>query len=281
MAKKDGYFVPLMSGTANVSLKIQDIADVEIPLPPLEEQQRIVARIEELAARIEEARGLRREALEEVNGLLAIVLKDKRESMLYGNYPKAKLGDVTNVSAGGTPTREVATYWNGNLPWIKTGELLDGDIYRAEEYISDDGLNNSSAKLFPPETILIALYGQGQTRGRTGRLMITAATNQACCAILPSFSHLEPRFTQYWLRSLYSEMRESSHGGAQPNWNGQMIKNIEIALLPLPEQRRIVTYLDDLQARVDVLKQLQAETRAELDSLLPSILDKAFKGELV
>jgi type I restriction enzyme, S subunit len=269
-------------GTTNrVRLKEDRFLAAEIPLPPLEEQQRVVAHIGELAARVEKARGLRREAVEEVEVLLAAILKDKRESMLHGNYPKAKIGDVSKVSAGGTPSRDAATYWGGNIPWIKTGELLDGDIYRAEEYISQDGLNNSSAKLFPPETILIALYGQGQTRGRTGRLMITAATNQACCAILPSPSHLEPRFTQYWLRSLYLEMRERSHGGAQPNWNGQMIKNIEIALPPLSEQRRIVAYLDDLQARVDALKQLQAETQAELDSLLPSILDKAFKGELV
>lgn len=185
------------------------------------------------------------------------------------------------MTSGGTPSREVATYWNGNIPWIKTGELLDGDIFDAEEYITEEGLHSNSAKLFPPDTILIALYGQGQTRGRTGRLMIHATTNQACCAILPSPTHLEPRYTQYWLRTLYTEMREVSHGGAQPNWNGKMIKSIDMALPSLPEQRRIVAHLDDLQARVDAVKRLQAETRAELDALLPSILDRAFRGELV
>jgi len=189
------------------------------------------------------------------------------------------LGKATTVTAGGTPSREVDHYWNGDVPWVKTGELVDSDINGADEFITEAGLANSSAKLFPVDTILIALYGQGQTRGRTGRLVIEAATNQACCAILPC-DRLEPRYTQYWLRSLYYEMREQSHGGAQPNWNGKMIKQIKIALPSLAEQRRIVAYLDGLQKKVDYLKTLQKKTATELDALLPSILDKAFEGEL-
>ena len=82
------------------------------------------------------------------------------------------------------------------------------------------------------------------------------------------------------LESLYHEMREQARDGAQPKWNGQMIKAIEIALPPIIEQRHIVAYLDSLQARVDALKTLQAETQAELDALLPAMLDKVFKGEL-
>jgi type I restriction enzyme, S subunit len=167
----------------------------------------------------------------------------------------------------------------------KTGELIDGDIYDAEEYITGEGMRNSSARLFPPQTILIALYGQGQTRGRTARLMIEATTNQACCAILPTPEILDSRFTQYWQRSLYYEMREKSHGGAQPNWNGGMIKNIDIALPPLDEQRRIVAYLDGLWAKVNAMRELQSAGGEELRpfcgrTLMPSILDRAFKGEL-
>ena len=109
--------------------------------------------------------------------------------------------------------------------------------------------------------------------------MIEATTNQACCAVLPNPLCLEPRFTQYWLRSLYTQMRETSHGGAQPNWNSQMIKNIEIPLLPVPEQQYVVTYFDSLQTQVDKMKYVQAEVSAELDSLLP-LFHKAFKGEL-
>lgn len=262
------------------SLHPDDFEKTAIKLPPLDEQRRIVARIEQLAAKIEEARGLRRKAEEEANVLLEKAFKKTREEMLESSFPKNKIGNITTVTSGGTPSRTDPNYWHGDIPWIKTGELLDADIYQAEEYISSVGLENSSAKLFPIDTVLVALYGQGQTRGRTGRLMIEAATNQACCAILPQKDVLDARFVQYWIRSLYTQMRENAFGGAQPNWNGQTIKNIEIVLSPLDEQRRIVAHLDALQVRVDTLKRMQAESSAELDALLPSILDKAFRGEL-
>ncbi len=266
--------------TGYAAVRPKHLLAAEIPLPPLEEQQRIVARIEELAGRIEEARGLRRKAVEEAERVIAVALKDMRNTLLNSAYPKDKIGNIAQVSSGGTPSRGIDNYWGGSIPWIKTGELADGDICQAEEYLTLEGLENSSAKLFPPNTILIALYGQGQTRGRTGRLIIEATTNQACCAILPTPESLNSRFTQYWLRSLYFEMREIVRDGAQPNWNSQMIKNIEIVCPPLSKQEHIVTYFDDLQTKVDALKQLQSETSAELDALLPSILHKAFKGEL-
>jgi type I restriction enzyme, S subunit len=268
-------------GTTNyAAIRPADVLKYKVPLPSLEEQHQIVARIEELTTKIEEARGLRGEAVGEVEILLTLTLNNLRKKLLSSSYPKDRIGHITQVSSGGTPSRGILSYWGGNIPWIKTGELLDRDISQAEESITEEGLANSGAKLFPPNTVLVALYGQGQTRGRTGRLMIEAATNQACCAILPTPACLEPRFTQYWLRSLYLEMREIVRDGAQPNWNGQMIKNIEIALPPLSEQKRIIVYLDDLQSKIDPLKQLQSETTAELNALLPSILDKAFKGEL-
>ena len=253
---------------------------VEIPLPPLNEQRRIVAHIEALAARIAEARGLRQQAVAEAEAFWYSSLQQTRHELLMGGWEVKQIGELASVTSGGTPSREVSAYWNGEIPWIKTGELIDGDILGAEEFITEDGLNNSSTKLFPIETILIALYGQGQTRGRTGRLMIEAATNQACCAILPT-ERFDSRFLQYWIRSLYSEMREVAHGGAQPNWNSSTIKRIEIPLLPISEQHYVVADLDDLHTRVDTLKRLQTETAAELDALLPAVLDRAFRGELL
>ncbi len=268
-------------GSTNYSaIRPDHVFKYEIPLPPLPDQRRIVSRIEALAGRLAVAQSLRREANEETELLLAAQLKNIRYKLLESSYPKKKIGDIARVTSGGTPSRDNPTYWGGDIPWIKTGELVDGDIFKSEEFITKEGLKNSSAQVFPPETILIALYGQGQTRGRTGRLMIKATTNQACCAILPTPGILESRFTQYWQRSLYYEMRENSHGGAQPNWNGSMVKSIEIALLPLEEQRRLVAYLDGLQAQVSQLRLHQAETQQELDALMPSILDKMFKGEL-
>jgi type I restriction enzyme S subunit len=266
--------------TSRNRLKEGKFLAFKIPLPPLDDQRRIVARIEKLAAKIEEARGPRQTAREQSDLIFYSVAKQLRSSLLK-DAPVKRIGDITIVTSGGTPDRANPRFWiNGTIPWIKTGELQDLDVRIAEEKITEAGLLNSSAKLFPVETVLVALYGQGQTRGRTGRLTVPATTNQACAAILPQLDRFDSLYLQYWLRGLYHEMRQQDRAGAQPNWNGGMIKAIKIALPELSEQRRIVTYLDNLQAKVNALKRLQAEIAAELDALLPSILDKAFRGEL-
>jgi type I restriction enzyme S subunit len=266
--------------TSRNRLKEHKFLAFKIPLPPLDEQRRIVARIEQLAAKIQEARGLRMGAAEEAELVLYNGCRQMRER-LVSSGPVKSIGEVTKVTSGGTPDRATPQYWkDGTIPWVKTGELLDADIFSSEELISHEALRGSSAKLFPPGTVLIALYGQGQTRGRTGILRVAATTNQACAAIIPRPELFEGRYIQYWLRSLYFDMRRQERAGAQPNWNGAMIKAINVALPALSEQGRIVADLDILAGKVDALKKLQAETAAELDALLPSILDRAFRGEL-
>lgn len=250
-----------------------------IPLPPLPEQRRLVKRLDALAAKIEEAKGLRRKAVEETVLLAARSLENLRRRVLEKTKRVVPLCEVTKVTAGGTPSRDNPAFWGGTIPWIKTGELLDGDITTAEEYITDAGVSSSSAKLFPIDTVLIALYGQGQTRGRTGRLLIPSTTNQACAAILPC-ADLRPRYIQYWLQSLYREMREDNHGGAQPNWNGQMIKAIKIAVPSLEEQENIVRECDASTSNFERLSQHQENVKVELDAILPAILNRAFRGEL-
>lgn len=190
------------------------------------------------------------------------------------------MGIAFRITAGGTPSRDNPAFWNGTVPWIKTGELKDSDIEDAEEYITEAGVNGSSSKLFPEDTVLVALYGQGQTRGRTGRLRVAATTNQACCAILPAPDIASPRFVQYWLRSWYHELREQSQGGAQPNWNAGLIKALPIVLPPLHEQRQAVAKFDVLNDEITKLQRMQAKARTELDALLPAILDRAFAGAL-
>lgn len=265
--------------TGYAAVRPAHLSKATIPLPPLEEQRRIVARIETLAGKIEEAKRLRRETQAESEVFKQKQMEEVRAWLLQKHPDHVRLGDIAKVTSGGTPSRANPAYWDGEIPWIKTGELLDGDISKAEEHITELAVENSSAKLFPPDTVLVALYGQGQTRGRTGRLLISATTNQACAAILPC-KGLRPRYIQYWLRSLYREMRENSHGGAQPNWNGQMIKEILISVPSLEVQDRIITDLDGVISGLARLGNAQRETGRELNALLPAILDRAFKGEL-
>jgi len=196
-AQRDILEAAKKKGATVESIDADAFLRTPVPFPAFPEQRRIVGRIEELAAKIEQARGLRREAMQEVGAIMPKALAVMHDELLISEYPKVQLGQIAQVTSGGTPSRDIADYWGGNISWVKTGELLDGDICETEEFITQQGLDNSSAKLFPPETVLIALYGQGQTRGRTGRLMIEATTNQACCAILPVPSRLDSRFVQY------------------------------------------------------------------------------------
>ena len=102
-------------------------------------------------------------------------------------YPQVAIKELTDVVSGGTPDRKNNTYWeDGTIPWVKTTELQNNRLTEVEEYITERGLNESSAKIVPKDTVLIAMYGQGKTRGMTGFLNIAAATNQACACLLPS-----------------------------------------------------------------------------------------------
>ena len=178
-------------------------------------------------------------------------------------------------------------YWNGTIPWIKSGELLDNDLYDSEEHITHLGLKESSAKEFPKDTILVALYGQGKTRGKTARLMKKASTNQACCAILPH-SSINPQYLQYWIRSLYWELRQNIRGGAQPNWNATTIKNIEIVIPPLRIQNSLVRILDKkflqmvpIENSLDKLYQRRKTFSEYFKNISLSILSQAFTDKFV
>jgi type I restriction enzyme, S subunit len=265
--------------TGYAAVRPAHLLKATIPLPPLAEQRRLVERIDALAGKIEEAKRLRRKADEEAVLLAARSFEDFRRRLLEKTDRVARLGEIAKVTAGGTPSRDNPAFWSGTIPWIKTGELLDGDISTAAEHITDAAVLGSSAKLFPIDTVLVALYGQGQTRGRTGRLLIPSTTNQACAAVLPC-DDLRPRYVQYWLRSLYREMREENHGGAQPNWNGQMIKDIRIAVPSLDDQESLVNDFDIETSNFQRLSEDQGNIGRELNAMLPAILDRVFRGEL-
>ncbi|KAF5434196.1 type I restriction enzyme, S subunit [Candidatus Methanophagaceae archaeon] len=268
----------LSMGVSSISrnrLKVEKLISMEIPLPSLEEQKRIVAKIESFLAKIEEVRRLRTEAVIEVEKTIKSILG---KIFLNDGWITDKLGNVCDTTSGGTPSRERPDFFNGEIAWLKSGELKDTLIVDSEERITEEGLQNSNAKIFMKGTLLIALYGA--TTGKTGILDIDAATNQAICAIFPNKNIIERAYLHWFLRFKRDDYLFKSFGGAQPNISQKLLKETKISIPPLHEQRRIVAYLDSLQVKVDELKRLQAETEKELEELVPSILDKAFKGEL-
>jgi restriction endonuclease S subunit len=180
-----------------------------------------------------------------------------------------KLSDVCETTSGGTPSRSVADYYGGDIPWVKSGELLDDLITDTEEKITKAGLASSSAKLFPAGTLLIALYGA--TVGRLGILGIDSATNQAVCGITPN-EQLDRDFLFYYLLKQREKLIDSRTGGAQPNISQEIIRELDIPLPPLTKQKRIASLL----ARADRLRQLRRTAHDLSASVLQSVFLEMF-----
>lgn len=160
----------------------------------------------------------------------------------------ATLSDLGDWSSGGTPSRSNSKYFGGDIPFVKTGDLRDETLTQVEETLTASGLANSSAKIFPAGTLLIAMYGA--TIWRTARLAFNAATNQACAALLENEANADSiDFVWKYLRSQTETLKAAGKGGAQPNISQTVLKQYPIPLPPLPEQRRIVRKLDTLSAR--------------------------------
>lgn len=171
-----------------------------------------------------------------------------------GDWAEKKIGDIAVVTSGGTPSRNTPKYWDGNIPWVTTS-LVDFNIIKsANEFITQDGLDNSSAKLFPKETILMAMYGQGITRGKVAILGIEATTNQACAAIKLK-DGLDTQFIFQNLVNRYEEIRDLSNEGGQKNLSAGIIKDIFISYPKKEEQIQIASFLSAADKRINQLKQ--------------------------
>ena len=180
------------------------------------------------------------------------LLVKSRFNEMFGDFyttlfPKYKIGEKFELSSGSTPSRDNKLYWDsGTINWVKTTEVINKEITETEEKITKFALENTSLKLFPVNTILIAMYGQGQTRGRSAILKVESTSNQACGAIFPNKID-NPVFIWHQLMLRYSELRELGRGGNQPNLNGQLIKNFELIFPPLSLQNEFA----DFVAQVD------------------------------
>jgi type I restriction enzyme S subunit len=184
------------------------------------------------------------------------------------------LGQIFKTSSGGTPSRSKEEYWNGNIPWITTSLVDFNVITKADEFISDEGLKNSSAKVFPEKTILVAMYGQGKTRGQVAILGIKAATNQACAAILPR-KNMDPNFVFMNLASRYEEMRGLSNSGGQKNLSQGLIQELQFSYPNDIDEQQVIaeclTFLDDLiVAQAQKLEALKAHKKGLMQQLFPS-----------
>jgi len=197
------------------------------------------------------------------------------DKILPKDWVIEKLGNVCFTTSGGTPSRKIASYYQGNIPWVKSGELDKGIITKTEEYISEEALENSSAKIFPKGTLLIALYGA--TIGKLGFLGIDAATNQAVCGIFKN-EIIDLHFLKYYLFNKRNNLIEQGAGGAQPNISQTILKDLELVIPPLPEQHRIVAKIEELFSSLDKGIESLKTAQQQLKVYRQAVLKWAFEG---
>jgi type I restriction enzyme S subunit len=199
--------------------------------------------------------------------------------MKKGWQKTARLGDLFMTAAGGTPlTTKREYYEGGTIPWLNSGEVRQGVVHSARTFITELGLRNSNAKIFPKDTVLVALYGA--TAAQVGILAIEAATNQAVFGIYPNSSFL-PKFIFYFLLSCHQELSDQAVGSAQPNLSGLKVKDLQVPLAPLPEQQRIVGVLDEAFASLATAQAHAAQNLQNARELFESHLNAVFthRGE--
>lgn len=193
----------------------------------------------------------------------------------------ATLGQCFHIAVGATPSRKEASYWNGSIPWVSSGEVRFTRINGTRELITQDGLRNSSTQINPIGSVLLGMIGEGKTRGQVAVLDVEAANNQNCVAIWVAETDVPPEFVYFWLWSRYDETRRGSSGNNQPALNKAIVESISLPLPPLEEQREIVAVVD---AQFAAVTQHQVSIEAGLAlaaAQRKNILKAAFAGQLV
>lgn len=271
----------------NRTLSKTRFLEQSIPLPPLAEQRRIVARIEQLAEQIHEAQRLRKEAAEEAEDLFAKGLGRLMQSNANGWINITVEGVIESMDAGWSPQCEDTSADAGKWGVLKTTAVQWCDFQPQHNKALPSSLTPRPELGVQAGDVLVTRAGP---RKRVGVVCAVRddfpnlAISDKIIRLRPATSKVLPRFLELSLASSYSQeylvQRKTGLADAQVNISQKILKATPLAYPPLPEQRRIVAELDALQAEVDGLKRLQAETSAELDALLPAILDRAFKGEL-
>lgn len=284
------------SGISKARVKQDEFLDIEIPLPSLEEQSRIVAAFNENLKQAElldiKAKVLENDIEKYLFEELGIEFKSDSYEKAIGKFIKVykysafdkwganrnttnkltlskphlikKIKDICTVSSGGTPSRDRKEYYKGNIPWIKTGEVVNGIIYDTEEKITIEAIENSSAKIYPKNSLIIAMYGQGLTRGRTAKLGIDASTNQACAVLFDiDNSVILTDYLWMYLMGEYNRLRELASGNSQPNLNAQMIKDYNVIIPSLEIQSAIVDNINLSKLKISEFYNLSKRNKEE------------------
>ncbi|EPG48238.1 restriction endonuclease subunit S [Leptospira kirschneri] len=239
------YFqILILQGTGTIvkAITSKDLEKIQIPIPSLHVQIEIVRILDAFTELTAELTARKKQYN---------YYRDQLLSFEEGEVEWKTLGDVAEkISSGGTPNTNVAEYWeNGTIPWMSSGEVNLETVYKTEKYISEAGLKNSSAKFVPKNSIVIALAGQGKTRGKVARIRVDLTTNQSLASLTFNENQINPDFVFHFLKTQYDNLRQISSGsGTRGGLNLQMISSYKLPIPSLAEQKRIVAILDKFDA---------------------------------
>ena len=250
-----------VGGVVN-NLNSELVRNVQVAIPPLPEQSRIVEELDQLSNIIEK----KRQQLNELDNLAQSIFYDMFGDPITNEkgWEVKKLGEVCKTSSGGTPSKSHSEYYEGGyIPWLRSGEVNKMYIFNTELFITEEGLVNSSAKWFPENTVVIAMYGA--TVGQVGILRNMMTTNQAICGIFPNES-LIPIYLYHFLLSKKEEYIKLASGGAQPNISQNIIKDTLVCCPPLQLQQLFAQKIEAIEKEKELIKQSIKETEELFNS---------------
>lgn len=279
-----GYLDAIWTETSAVTVKhlsSKTLAQIPLPLPPFDEQCRIVASLEDHLSRLEVGTAGIVRARHMAPVLRQAVLKAAFSGSLIssdGEWNEATLSDVADWSSGGTPASSNARYYGGEIPWVVIGDLTESWVEVTEKCITAEGFENSATRLLPRETVMLAMYGA--SIGRTGKMSSQMTTNQAIACAVVRKELVEPDFLLYYLQSQKKDFIAAGQGGAQPNISQRIVKAWPFRFPSLEEQRRIVSVLDDTLERLRRMDEEVQEMERRASVLRRVLLQSAFSGQL-
>jgi type I restriction enzyme S subunit len=210
-------------------------------------------------------------------------LKIKELPLIPSGWVYAKIDDIAYIGTGATPSRTKSKYWdNGTIPWVTSSAVNWSFVKNTEEKITEIALKETRVKIFPVHTLIVALYGEGKTRGKISELLIDACTNQALATLNLKFDNNVFRaYVKLFFQEQYENIRRHSSGGVQPNLNLSIIKKMVIPIPPLSEQKVIVFEIERNLSQIDHLENTITTSFHQAETLRHSILKQAFEGKLV
>lgn len=268
---KDSFHSLLSGLIGGVSSK--KFQTIQFHYPSLSEQHSIVSRLDTAFSHIDALKANAEKQLNEARKLFQAELTECMKPK--EGWEEKKIGDVFQTYAGGTPLKSGKGYYEGGtIPWIRSGEVCQMYIRDCEMCITEEGMKNSSAKYYPVDTILVAMYGA--TAAQVGILKFEATSNQAVCGILPHKDFI-PEYIYYWFTNIQKDLAAQAQGGAQPNLSQVKIKKVSISYPSRTIQHAIVSHLDSLSSTIRKLEELQQKTIAECDALKQAMLREVFE----